>query len=619
VRLVGTYARALGMVWQAAPGASAVKVAVLLVQGVTVPAAVWLMKEVVDAAAAADAERAGQYVLAWTGVFLAGRLADELSALVQSDLNERVTAAVELRLMARANSLPDLTPFEQSAFYDELQTLVGEMPRRPLNLMMSTGFLVPGVIASVGLLYLLGGLAWWLPPLLVAATVPTALAGARMQEQSFQVTLRHSPLTRAMRYFARVVTTAAHAKEVRLFGLGPFFEGRYADAAGRFHRESASARRRLARPSFAAALAFGAVFGFALWWVAGRAAVGALGLGDVVLLLQGVNLLAGRLGSSAQMTSLVVGHLAVFDQFFRFLDHRPAMAVATPGRPVPRPLREGIVFEKVSYRYPDGTLALDDVSLSVRPGERVALVGENGAGKSTLVKLLCRLYDPTEGRVLVDGTDLRELDLTAWRLAIGAVFQDFGRYQLTVAENVALGRIDALVDRAALERAAAAAGLDAHLDRLAGGLDTQLGVELGGVDLSGGQWQTLGIARALVRDADLLILDEPTAALDPRAEQALFGRFAELSAGRTTLLVTHRLGSVRMADRVLVLKGGRLVENGSHAELLERGGEYAALWRMQAEQYQGGAGGDDGALAGDGPGVRAGRARQPREGEGDAG
>jgi len=224
------------------------------------------------------------------------------------------------------------------------------------------------------------------------------------------------------------------------------------------------------------------------------------------------------------------------------------------------------------------------------PGERIALVGENGAGKTTLVKLLCRLYDPSSGSIRVDGVDMRELDLDAWRASIGAVFQDFGRYHLTVAENIVLGRLDGPADDESMERAARGAGFAAHAEGLPDGYETQLGAQFGGVELSGGQWQSLGIARALMRDAEVLILDEPTAALDPRAEYELYARFSELSQGKTTLLITHRLASVQMADRILVLKQGRLIEQGRHADEMRANGEYAALYRMQAEQYQAGAG-----------------------------
>jgi ATP-binding cassette subfamily B protein len=584
---VAIYARALRMLVAVAPRECALMAALLVVQGAASPAGVWIVKAIVDAVAEGGAGAAlGLLVALWAAAALVGQLATEWAQLVQGSLNERATAHVELALVRKANQLPDLTPFEDPSFYDELQLLAREATHRPLNLLVTTGIVVPNALATVGLLVLVGRLAWWLPVLLLAAVVPLSFAHTHMQLQSWQTILRHGPLTRALRYFASVPTTAAHAKEVRLFGLGPYFERRYAAAFEQLRRETSQVRARLAPLPLAAGAVFVGANAAGFWWVAEQARSGRLGVGDLVLLLQSLALLRGHMGSIAGMLSVVVGHLLFFEQLFRFLDRGSAMPLARPGARTPRPLREGIRFEDVSFRYPNGALALERVSFAIRPGERVALVGENGAGKSTLAKLLCRLYDPSEGRILVDGDDLRGLDLDGWRARVGAVFQDFGRYQLTLAENVALGQIEAVGDQARIARAGETAGLAPHAAALPAGYATRLGVEMGGVDLSGGQWQTVGVARALLRDADLLILDEPTAALDPRAEAALFARFAELSRGRTTLLITHRLASVRLADRILVLDAGRLVEEGAHDDLLRRGGEYAALYRMQAEQYQ---------------------------------
>ncbi|HYF64921.1 MAG TPA: ABC transporter ATP-binding protein, partial [Herpetosiphonaceae bacterium] len=421
--------------------------------------------------------------------------------------------------------------------------------------------------------------------LLIGATLPLGWANLRLQRQSWDTTVAQGPHTRAMRYFTTLATTDTHAKEVRVLGLGRYLEERYWRAFEALRGETSRRRRRQAPGPLAAAALFAASAILAFWWVVANAMRGHATPGDVVLVLQTLAAAQTYLGGLAGTAALLRGHLLFFDKLFAFLGYQSPMRVEPEARAANFPLRQGIDFSDVGYRYANGGPALEAVSFRIRPGECVALVGENGAGKTTLVKLLCRLYDPTAGAIAVDGADLRTLDLERWRAAIGAVFQDFGRYQLTVAENIALGRLDALAAPELIERAAAQAGFAEHAARLAGGYATQLGGQFGGVDLSGGQWQALGIARALLRDAAILILDEPTAALDPRAEHALFERFRRLAAGKTTLVVTHRLASVALADRILVLKRGRLVEQGSHRELMALDGEYAALYRLQADQY----------------------------------
>lgn len=271
------------------------------------------------------------------------------------------------------------------------------------------------------------------------------------------------------------------------------------------------------------------------------------------------------------------------------MDTEATMPVPIPGEPVLQPIESGITFENVDFAYPDGRVALSDISLTLNPGETVALVGENGAGKSTLVKLLARFYDPTQGNIFVDGKNIKDLNLDDWRQQIGAVFQDFCRYPLTVGENIALGDIGAMNDIGRLSNVSQKTGIAAQIEQLPGEYDTLLGKQFNGTELSGGQWQKVAIARAFMRekDAQLMILDEPTAALDPRSEYEIYSSFAKLVKDKIAILVTHRLASVRLADRILVLKAGKLVEVGTHEALLQQDGEYATLWNMQAKHYTG--------------------------------
>jgi ABC-type multidrug transport system fused ATPase/permease subunit len=309
-------------------------------------------------------------------------------------------------------------------------------------------------------------------------------------------------------------------------------------------------------------------------------------VGDVVLLLQSLIVLQPSLGRLVQMSSLLSGHLLYFRELFAFLGAVDESLQGSDNiEPLPSPIG-AIQFENVDYSYvSSGRNVLANLSFRIGPGECVALVGENGAGKSTVAKLMCRLYDPRAGTIRYNGVDLRDVDVAGLRAKIAAVFQDFGRYKLTVAENVALGRLEAIDDAELIQSAIAQSGFSTHAKALVEGIHTQLGTDFGGQEMSSGQWQALAIARAVIRDAEVVILDEPTAALDPRAESELFERFADLTKGKTTLLITHRLASVRRADRILVLKRGRIIEEGRHDDLVRRGGEYSQLYALQAKAY----------------------------------
>jgi len=325
------------------------------------------------------------------------------------------------------------------------------------------------------------------------------------------------------------------------------------------------------------ACACGGVSLSVIWLVAhGQLSVGALALyGGAATLLQ------AELLRLSYFTGLFPIHLGFLPSLLRVIEAPPDLPVAAHPSPVPEQIRQGIVFEHVSFTYPgQATPVLRDVSLRLAPGECVALVGHNGAGKTTIVKLLLRLYDPTGGRILLDGVDLREYDLDDLRRKMGAIFQDLGRYELTAGENIGLGRLEHLDDRELQREALVKAGGDSLLESLPDGLETLLGREL-----SGGEWQKLALARAYLRDSQVLVLDEPTAALDVQSEYRIYTRFHELTQGRLTLLISHRFSTIRVADRVLYLAGGRIQEEGSHHELMDRDGEYARLYRLQAAHY----------------------------------
>lgn len=583
-RLVGL---ALRQVIQAAPLEATLLLLLLALGGLVPVGVLGFTRALVDGLVAGLGEGVWGPWLWWPllGLALAFALDFLLApwvAYLQGAVNERLTARVHLLLMDKVGGLPDLTPFENPSFHDELQVLRDQAPYQPLNLLIFLGSAFRGSVTVAGVLLLLLSVAPLFPLLLLLATLPQAILTFRLQKGVWEAVLFTAPEARRMRYFAEALLEVDTAKEVRLFGLLPFFRGRYLEAFWALYRAVRRARGRQALGASALVLLGALATAAALFLALRQALSGASGLGNLVLVLQSVGSLQQNLFGLVQDGGMLYESLLYFERLERFLALPPTLRQP----PKPREVRsfEEIRFEQVGFTYPDGRRALQGVSFTLRRGERLALVGENGAGKTTLVKLLLRFYDPGEGRILVDGVDLRELDLAAWRCLVAAVFQDFGRYALTLGENIALSDLEHLHDPQRLEEAARAGGAEGLLLRL--GPEALLSRAFGGTELSLGEWQRVALSRAFFRQAELLVLDEPTASLDPKEEAHLYARFAELAQGKTVLLITHRLGSVRMADRILVLSGGRLVEEGDHATLLGQQGAYAELWRLQADLYR---------------------------------
>jgi ATP-binding cassette subfamily B protein len=432
--------------------------------------------------------------------------------------------------------------------------------------------------------------------LLVAAIVPSFLGEMRFAGWAYALFVRRTAERRQLDYLRLVAASDRMAKEVQLFGLAPWLVRRFRALADRLYRED----RALAAKRSAVGAALGAL-GTACYYAAyvlilARAVAGVISLGTLTFLTGSFQRARDLLGGILNGVNGVSEQALYLGDLFAFLEMRPTV-VSPPGAPpVPDPIREGFVFEGVGFRYP-GTdrWAVRDLHLTLRAGERVALVGENGAGKTTITKLLARLYDPTEGRILLDGRDLRDYDLASVRGAVGVIFQDFVRYDMRFDENIGVGEVGAFGADGAdgdgvpapIVSAAERSLASSVLPRLPAGYAQMLGRRFAeGVDLSGGEWQKVALARAYLRDAQVLVLDEPTAALDARAEYEVFLRFSELTAGRMALLISHRFSTVRMADRIVVLRLGTVVEEGTHAELVARGGLYAELFEMQAEGYR---------------------------------
>ncbi len=507
-------------------------------------------------------------------------------SLLDSLLSEKVSTTTSVRLMEHAASL-DLEDFEDSEFQDRLER--ARMQAAGRTGLMSQLFgqaqdLVTIASFAAGLFVY----APWLIVLLAVALIPAFIGEAHFNAQSYWLNYHRAPERRELDYVRQVAASAETAKEVKIFGLNRFLIDRYLELATSFFRANRRiAIRRAAWGSVLTAVSTIAYY-FAYAYIVWRTLHGEFSIGNLTFLAGSFLRLRGLLEQLLMGFSSVAGQALYLDDLFSFFEIKAEIVSPANPRPFPMPIRDGFTFEGVGLRYPGAERwAVRDLSFHLRAGEVLALVGENGAGKTTIVKLLARLYDPDEGRILLDGHDLKEYDLFELRRNIGVIFQDFVRFHLTAADNIAVGSIDARSDRARIVEAAQRSLADEVIAKLPQGYDQVIGKRFKtGIDLSGGEWQKIAIARAYMRDAQVLILDEPTAALDARAEFEVFQRFKELSAGRTAVLISHRFSSVRMADRIVVLGDGRVEAAGTHAELLAEGGRYAELFELQAAGYR---------------------------------
>ncbi|MDQ4100086.1 MAG: ABC transporter ATP-binding protein/permease [Chloroflexota bacterium] len=521
------------------------------------------------------------------GLFVGAALAQTLGNISQQLLQERLAIHVQTLIMEHANTL-DLADFENAKYYDELQQAQRESANRPVQMVAQVFNLGRSLITFATLTAILVGLSPWVAVATLLAPIPAFISGSRYGWWGFQQMRRQSPVRRVMSYLTTLMTTDEYAKEVKLFTLGDYFIERYRRTAAGYYAETKTllVRRYLAGFGWGALTIV--VSSGTFLYVAVLAVRGQITVGAVAAYVQAAAQLQGAFQGLLGGVQGVYEHGLYLSTLYDLLERKPRIAAPDQPAPVQRPFTHGVEFQHVSYRYPGNeTLALDDVSFTIAPGETVSLVGRNGAGKSTVVKLLGRLYDPSEGRILIDGRDLRDYDPAELRREFSVMFQDYATYQFSAGENIGVGNVASADDAAAIARAAERAGADGVIANLPDNFGTVLGKWFeGGHQLSGGEWQKIALARAFMRDAQILILDEPTAALDAQAEHDLFSRIKELTAGRMALYISHRFSTARMADRILVLDEGRLIEQGTHDELMARGGRYAGLFELQAASYR---------------------------------
>lgn len=588
--------RAFSLVWACSRSGTLFMATLTLLGGLLPAAQAYTAKLIVDSVVgglqaglpAADGVRSAiPYLLMEFGLLLGNTAITQGRSLTEHVLHSRLNHQINSEIIRKALEL-DLRYFEDAKFYDKLQNARREADWRALRIVNGGFLLAQNVITLTSL----GALVLRFSPLLLvvimAAAVPSFMAQSKYARLSFRVLSWRAPEARRLAYLEELLTTAHSAKEVKLFNLGIPLLGRYQKLYHKFHEEDTQIAIRRSMASVGWGLLSTVTYYVSYAWIIWRALAREITLGDMTMYIAVFRQTQGTFRALFDGTAELYENSLFLDNLFGFLELEPAMPVAQNARPAPTKITTGIEFRNVSFRYPGvDHYVLRDVNLLINPTERIALVGLNGAGKTTLIKLLTRLYDPTEGQILLDGIDLRDYDLASLRRCVGVIFQDFVRYHLAARENIGFGRIEEAEN---MERVAAAAqrgGATSIVDRLPQGYETLLGRQWErGHELSGGEWQKIALSRAFMRDAQVLVLDEPTASLDAAAEYEVFRRFGELTEGKMALLVSHRFSTVRMADRIIVIEDGRITENGPHHELLAAGGTYARLFNVQAEGYR---------------------------------
>jgi len=586
--------RYLYFIWRSGPGWTVVSLIVVVVQGMLPLLILYLMKlavESVEGTLGYDTIGGFNSVTVLIALLGAATLLEAVSSSVDrviSMVQGNVVTDRMYDVLHTKSTEVDLEYYESAQYHDTLHRAQEEASVRPARVLNNLRQLIQNSISVTAIGVLLLWLHWAVVFVLLAAALPGVFVRIKYAKK-MHIWERHStPLERQAAYLNGMLTKDAYAKETRLFGLGSLFTDRFRRLQSQLRSEKVSiATKKTFAELLTISTAICVSFGL-LGYLAMRTVQGLMSLGDLVMFYAAVQrgqaLIRQVFNSIADLyeDDLFLGNL------YKFLELKPRLQEPARPKPLSRPLKSGIVFDHVSFRYPgDEHRVLEDIALTIRPGEHVALVGENGAGKTTIAKLLCRLYDPTSGAITLDGIDLRQYGTQDLRRSVSVVFQDYSRYHLSARENIWLGNINVPPDSLYVDRAARKAGIHPVISQLANGYDTVLGKSFdGGQELSAGEWQKIAIARAFLHDGEIIVLDEPSSSLDAQAEYEIFERFHQLMKGKTAILISHRLSTVKMVDRIYVLKHGRIAESGTHKELMKESRIYAGMFETQAQRYR---------------------------------
>ena len=582
----------LKIVWESGPGVVTFGVIARIIVAVLPLTLAYIAKLIIDIVVdslknqTAPPERLWWLVLIEFGFAVGSSIISRAIDYSDALLANKYTRHVSIQVMKHASEL-DVIAYEDPVFYDRLERARVQATDR-LVMIQSMGRLEQQVITAIVFSAAVMVFSPWLMLLLVAAVVPAFLGETHFAFLGYAKNFRQTPIKRQLDYLRQAGATKEAAKELKLFNLAGFFTERFRRLSDIIYSQDVElAKKRLWIGSFLSLVSTGGYYGayaYAIW----RTVAGRLTVGTLTLLITAIMQASSNIQQAFSTLSGIADQALFLTDLLAFFEMKPTIRSKPDALPAPRPIRRGFEFCDVSFHYPgNDRLVIDHLNFHLHPAERVALIGENGQGKTTIVKLITRLYDPTDGQILLDGVDLREYDLEDLYREIGVIFQDFMRYEMTARENIAVGKIEEVEDLPALKDAAEKSLADEVIARLPAGYEQMLGRRFeGGLDLSGGEWQRLALARAYLRDTQLLILDEPTAALDARSEYQVFQRFAELTTGKMALFISHRFSTVRMADRIVVLEGGRIVEEGTHEKLTHLGGRYAEMFELQAASYR---------------------------------
>ena len=586
---------ALRLTWQSSPRWTLVRICLIVLLGLLPLASVYLSKLLVDAIT--EGLSAGNARLVITQMMpllvalavaaLLLLLCNASSELVNTAQSQKVSDYMRSILHAKSVEI-DLAYYENSRYHDTLQRAQQEAPYRPNQILARLAQVGQSGLSLLAMLGLLLTLHWAITGVLLMAAIPAMIVRLRYSRDLYQWQRRWTPLERESIYLSWLLTGEQFAKEVRLFNLGELFRRRFDQQRTRIYKARLKLMSRRTLSFLSANVLSGALVGAIYGFILYQTLQGTLKLGDLVLYHQALQ--RGQSALKAVMSGLsgLYEDNLFLTNLYEFLDLKPNIIAPAYPKVMPQPMAAGITFDHVDFQY-EGTTrqALKDISLTVRPKETIALVGENGSGKTTLIKLLCRLYDPTCGRIAIDGIDLKDLDVRELQQQISVIFQDYAKYHLPAQDNIWLGNVRLPPDDAAVMAAAKRSGAHDVIQQLPHGYNTVLGKLFdGGEELSIGQWQKVALARAFLRNSQVIVLDEPTSAMDPKAEYEVFKRFRELIQDQAAILITHRLSTVKMADRIYVMEQGRIVENGCHDELIDKQGLYANLFETQARNYR---------------------------------
>jgi ATP-binding cassette subfamily B protein len=590
-----TARRALSLVWESSPSLAVASIVVRVVQGLLPLVVLYLMKLLIDAVTEAvktptddpSLTRILTILGGIAGVAAVTAMLTAVGGLISKIQAQIVTDHMYALLQAKSVEV-DLEYYENAQYQDTLHRAQQEAPYRPTAILNAVLQLGQNTISLVAMGAVLWWLHWGVIPILILAAIPYFIVRLQQSNRLFVWERERTPLQRKVWYVHMLLTQALAAKEVRLFDLGPRLRQWFQDARSVLCQERVALERRwVISASVAQLIGVAGIFGVYSFVVV-RTLQGQLTVGDLVICFQAVQRASGFLESVGHNVANLYENDLFLTTLSEFLGIQSRLPTSMCPKAFPRPITKGIVFDHISFQYPhEERVAIRDFTFAIRPGEHVAFVGANGAGKTTLVKLLCRLYDPSGGRIMIDGIDLRDYLIDDVRGAVSGIFQDFVKFQLSAKDNIALGVRTSGVDPFAVVRAAKQAGIHEAIERLPNGYESLLGKLFeSGHELSIGEWQKVALARAILRDSQILILDEPTSAMDAKAEAELFERFHELAQGRTAILISHRLSTVKMADRIFVMDQGQIVEQGTHDELMAQQGLYTNLFMTQAQHYQ---------------------------------